>query len=149
MVYTDDAFTLQPVAFEICCGSAGLSAALKRSGFQTLAIDHVSNRHSTKVKIFVLDVSNENQLDLLMSMISFIKPCYIHMGLPCGTCSRARERPMPAKLGGHMGPKPLHDGDHLLGLPDLSGANKIKVEGANELYNCAITILLLCSNCSA
>ena len=51
---------------------------------------------------------------------------------------------MPAKLGGHMGPKPLRNETHLLGLPDLQGADKTKVELANQLYQCAISILMLC-----
>ena len=113
-------------------------------GFTPFAVDHAANRHSPKVKIFTLDVSNPQQLELLETMICFTKPCYIHLGLPCGTCSRAREKPMPAKLGGHMGPKPLRNEIHLLGLPDLQGADKTKVELANQLYQCAISILMLC-----
>ena len=142
-------FTLQPVTFEICCGSAGLSSALRRLGFKTFAIDHAANRHSPKVKIFTLDVSNPQQLDLLETMIRFSKPCYIHLGLPCGTCSRARERPMPAKLGGHIGPKLLRNEMYPLGLQDLQGADKTKVELANQLYRCAIAIMRPVSSCDA
>ena len=139
-----DSITLQPIAFEICCGSAGLSAELRRLGFQVHAIDHSSNRHTPKVRTLVLDVSNLQQLSLLESMISFTKPCYVHLGLPCGTCSRARERPMPKKLGGHAGPQPLRDANNLLGFAHLSGADLIKVTLANNLYRAANSLLQLC-----
>ena len=92
----------------------------------------------------VLDVSNLQQLQLLESMIKFVKPCYIHLGLPCGTCSRAREKPMPKSMGGHMGPQPLRNADNLLGLPHLCVADLTKVTLANQLYRAAIVILQLC-----
>ena len=140
----DAVFTLQPVTIEVCCGSAGLSSALRRLGFHVHAIDHSANRHSPKVRTLVLDVSNLQQLQLLESMIKFVKPCYIHLGLPCGTCPRAREKPMPKSMGGHMGPQPLRDADNLLGLPPLCGADLTKVTLANQLYRAAIVILQLC-----
>ena len=136
--------TLQPIVFEICCGAAGLSSALRRLGFTVYAIDHSANRHTPKVKTLVLDVSNGKQLSLLESMMRFSKPCYVHLGLPCGTCSRAREKPLPKKLGNRMGPPPLRDADHLMGFPDLQGANLHKVSAANSLYKAAITLLQLC-----
>ena len=137
-------FTLQPTVFEICCGSAGLSSALRRLGFNVHAIDHSANKHTPKVRTLVLDVSDSQQLSLLESMLHFTRPCYVHLGLPCGTCSRAREKPMPKKLGGRMGPQPLRDAENLLGLPFLQGADLTKVNLANALYKSAIGILKLC-----
>ena len=140
----DAVFTLQPVTIEVCCGSAGLSSALRRLGFHVHTIDHAANRHSPKVRTLVLDVSNLQQLQLLESMIKFVKPCYIHLGLPCGTCPRAREKPMPKSMGGHIGPQPLRDADDLLGLPHLCGADLTQATLANQLYRAAIVILQLC-----
>ena len=140
----DTAFTLQPVVIEICSGSAGLSAALRRLGFQVFAIDHSANRHSPKVRTLVIDVSNSQQLELLESLLMFSKPCYVHLGLPCGTCSRAREKPMPKSLGGHMGPQPLRDANNLMGLPHLQGSDLVKVTLANKLYRAAVLVLLWC-----
>ena len=74
----------------------------------------------------------------------FSEPCYVHLGLPCGTCSRARGKPMPKSLGGHMGPQPLRDANNLLGLPQLQGSDLVKVTLANKLYRAAILILLWC-----
>ena len=140
----DTAFTLQPVVIEICSGSAGLSAALRRLGFQVFAIDHSANRHSPKVRTLVIDVSNSQQLELLESLLMFSKPFYVHLGLPCGTCSRAREKPMPKSLGGHMGPQPLRDANNLMGLPHLQGSDLVKVTLANKLYRAAVLVLLWC-----
>ena len=140
----DAVSTLQPVVVEICCSSAGLSAALRRLGFQVFAIDHAANRHSPKVRTLVLDVSISQQLELLESLMMFSEPCYVHLGLPCGTCSRARGKPMPKSLGGHMGPQPLRDANNLLGLPQLQGSDLVKVTLANKLYRAAILILLWC-----
>ena len=140
----DDSFTLEAITFEICCGSAGLSDALRRLGFQIYPIDHAANRHAPKVKIFTLDVSNSQHVALLEKMMRHCKPCHVHMGLPCGTCSRAREKPMPAKFGGHMGPPPLRDTEHLLGLAGLRDSDKTKIELTNKLYKCAIQLLKVC-----
>ena len=140
----DECFTLEATTFEICCGAAGLSDALRRLGFQVYPIDHAANRHAPKVKVFTLDVSNLQHVALLEKMMRHCKPCHIHMGLPCGTCSRAREKPMPAKFGGHMGPPPLRDAENLLGLPGLSTNDQTKVELANKLYQCAIQLLKVC-----
>ena len=135
---------MEATTFEICCGSAGLSDALRRRGFQVYPIDHAANRHAPKVKVFILDVANLEQVALLETMLRHCKPCHIHLGLPCGTCSRARERPMPLKFGGHMGPPPLRDANHLLGLPNLQEVDQLKVDLANKLYKCAIRLLEVC-----
>ena len=43
-----------------------------------------------------------------------------------------------------MGTQPLRDADHLLGLPNLFGANLTKVTLANRLYEAAVSILHVC-----
>ena len=48
---------------------------------------------------------------------------HIHLGVPCGTCSHARERALPSKLKGrYSAPQPLRDARHPLGKP---GAHRI------------------------
>ena len=104
----------------------------------------MANRHSPKVRTLVLDVSNAQQLELLESLFMFSKPCDVHPGPPCGTCSRAREKPMPKSLGGHMGLQSLRDASNLLGLLHLQGSDLVKVTLANKLYRAAVLILLWC-----
>jgi len=69
---------MEATTFEICCGSAGLSDALRRLGFQVYPIDHAANRHAAKVKVFTLDVSNSDQVRLLEQMLHHCRPCLEH-----------------------------------------------------------------------
>lgn len=62
-----------------------------------------------------------------------------HMGLPCGTCSKAREISL---VGTRPGPPPLRGWGHLLGFPWNSKSDKIKVHSANELYSRAFAFAL-------
>ena len=76
---------------EICRGAAGLSSALKECGFTVFAIDAQRNRHSPKVRPIVLELSEQHCQTILMDLLHRVRPLYIHLGLPYGTCSPARE----------------------------------------------------------
>ena len=69
-------------------------------------------------------------------MIFQTRPKLSHFGLMCGTCSRARDRPVSPALRarGAPSPKPLRDAEHLLGLPGLSEVNQQRVSNANQVY---------------
>lgn len=92
----------------------------------------------------MLDLTNSKHVDILKSLFHFCRPCYAHFGLPCGTCSRAREKPLPAHLKGYSAPQPLRDECHVEGLPHLSGSDRLKVETANMLYKHAVELLEIC-----
>ena len=68
----------------------------------------------------------------------------VHFGLPCGTASRARERPVSEELRAQGVPSPLQlrSADYLLGLPGLSILNQQKADSANALYALAIEVLV-------
>ena len=66
------------------------------------------------------------------------------MGLPCGTCSRAREKPLPRHLQHIRPPQPLRSELHVEGLPTLAGSDLLKVQAANALYKSAVAILETC-----
>ena len=80
---------------EAFCGSAGLSRALRACGFAVYPVDFDKNRHASKVHVIDLDLTVQPCVDVFKQMLSDLQPSYIHMGLPCGTCSRAREKPLP------------------------------------------------------
>eukprot|EP00435_Cladocopium_sp_Y103_P006911 s6056_g2.t1 len=67
------------------------------------------------------------------------------MGLPCGTASRAREKPVAKRLriDGAPQPRPLRDQNHLLGLPDLTPSEQYRVTAANKVYATAEHVLFL------
>ena len=105
-----------------------------RAGFYPIAVDCASNRFTPKTKILELDLTRPNELQLLIDLLQEA----VRFGLPCGTCSRAREQAIP---GMAKAPPPLRDSDFLLGLPNLSGLNQTKVQKANEVYRAAVQIM--------
>ena len=81
------------------------------------------------------DLRESDQQDCLLSFLRELKPSLIHIALPCGTGSRARERPIPKHLlrTGAPNPRQLRDQAHPLGLPNLTSFERLKVDKANQL----------------
>eukprot|EP00435_Cladocopium_sp_Y103_P070387 s19_g35.t1 len=119
------------VFLELCAGSASLSAEVKKLGVEVLAFDHESNRHETKCKVISLDLSLPHAFERLTDLVNSCNVLGVHMGPPCGTCSKARGIPM---ADGSAGPQPLRDSMHLLGLPHLQHRDFQRVTAANALY---------------
>lgn len=127
---------------EICASRASFSKAAREAGFETISIDH--QVVSPLSPILVLDLTKPEGQHILFTILEQPRLFAVHMGLPCGTASRARDRPIPAKLRaqGAPSPKPLRSAIHPLGLPNLAGVNRAKVHSANILYQLAIQILV-------
>ena len=70
-------------------------------------------------------------------------PFLVHLGLPCGTSSKARGRPLP---NGEIGPSPLRSRDFPLGLPSLQpgSVDSCRVDTANRLYAFGYRVLRYC-----
>ena len=130
---------------ELCADCAVLSSEAAKRGFQTFAFDHKLNRFSPKAKIFQLDLAKAESGQLLSDMYHHMKPQWTQMGLPCGTASRVREKPVSNKLRaeGAPQPRPLRDQDNLMSLADLSPAEQRRVDGANQVYQAAEGILFI------
>ena len=96
----------QPFAVEICCGQASLSRCLINAGFSVLAVDHVL--HDPQVPVILLDLTQATNQDILIDLLNSRPPNYIHLGMPCGTASRARERPVAQDKILQGGPQPHH-----------------------------------------
>ena len=127
------------VFVELCAGSAVLSSEASKQGFQTFAVDHEMNRFLPKSKIFLLDLSQETSQQLLSDMYRQMRPQWTHMGLPCGTASRAREKPV--SVWGAPQPRPLRDQNNLLGLDCLTESERHRVDCANKVYRTAEHVL--------
>ena len=118
---------------------------MKQRGFSVFPVDHEFNTHKTAVSTISLNLQDVKSQQLVESMITQTKPAAIHLGLPCGTCSRARDKPLSAHLKAHFhDPPPLRDANNLLGYPNLSGTQALKVQTANDLYKCGVRILYIC-----
>ena len=126
-------YVKKPYVFlELCAGSASLSAEVKKLGLDVFAFDHDSNRHQTKCKVISMDLSQPHAIDRISAIIHNCVVLGVHMGPPCGTCSKARGIPM---ADGTAGPQPLRSESHLLGLPNLRPHDRARVDAANLLYS--------------
>ena len=118
---------------------------MKKRGFSIFPVDHEFNSHKTAVATISLNLQDIKNQKLVEDMLLQVKPAAIHLGLPCGTCSRARERPLPQHLKDQFSdPPPLRDAQHLLGFPHLTGTQATKVQTANDLYKWGVKLLYIC-----
>ncbi|CAE7927895.1 unnamed protein product [Symbiodinium necroappetens] len=136
-VATDGDGEKAPWLVEVCAGSAVLSATALRAGWNALPIDQPSCRFHAHTPLFIMDMRQSSSSVLLASLASRANVAWYHFGLPCGTCSRARERPLP------NAPLPLHDADNLFGKAGLRPAEQEQVTAANQVYEQAVEVLFL------
>ena len=95
--------------------------------------------------LIISDLGRPHDQSVVLDMLDNLRPISAHLGLPCGTCSRARDRPLPKELRSKFqAPPPLRDVDNLMGFPYLTGIHKTKVDAANSLYILAVQILKKC-----
>ena len=131
---------------EIFAGSARLSKAALEQGFASIAVDHKSDRASG-IAIQHYDLTDPSHLDSLVIFIQENKDdiAMVWMAPPCGTASKARERPLKhlEKLGMSI-PKPLRSKEQPDQLDGLGGINKIKTGTANMLYDAVLVIATTC-----
>ena len=134
------------VCLELCAGSANLSHALRNRGFDAIAIDSSHNKHQSKLQCLQLDLSGPQARDVIIHALAISPIAYVHVAPPCGTASRARERPLPRHLAlaGVPQPKPLRDSSHPSGLPNLQGVNLDRVTQANAIYQLCAELFALC-----
>ena len=114
---------------EIFAGTGRLGAAMSRRGSYTLLIDIEFGP--------AYDVTKEALQVLIRGWIAsgFIEG--LHLGLPCDSFSRARDR--------RPGSPPLRSDALPLGLPDLRDADRQKVERGNRLLKFSVGLLVQCS----
>ena len=126
-----------PLCVELFAGKATLSRALIQSGFEVLSIDHVSD--SPMAPIVVLDLTTSAGQTILWEILASDRLFSAHLGLPCGTSSKARERPVPERLR-RMGVP----AEYPMGVPQLSELERLKVEKGKRalsvgLRNCLVS----------
>ena len=123
---------------ELFCGTANLSSAVSTTGLSTYSIDHVVK--SSKVSVTKLDISEQEGQRVLFECIHSANLASLHAGPPCGTSSKAREKPLPNHLS-YLDIRPLRSLDDLWGdhLPRSATA---RVRAANILY--VVTVIAAC-----
>ena len=133
----------QAVVYEIFAGCAKLSQQLNNVGFATIPVDSSHNKHTPLVPVMILDLTDQQAQKCLKDHIVATRPAAIHIALPCGTGSRAREKPLPRQLvqQGAKTPKPLRNDQHILGIPGLPKHDHSRVTSANILASFVVDIL--------
>ena len=138
--------SLKPVRFvshasemiflEVFAGSGNLSESVRSLGLTVHAIDSVTKRQ-TGVSIHVLDLTKSSDVDILVDMALRANIASAHFAPPCGTSSKARERPLPEGMQG-VRAEPLGSSSQPLGISGLQGIDAKRVAAANWLY--AVTL---------
>ena len=133
-----------PIFVDFFAGRGTLSRAAIQAGFTVLSIDHDAS--SATVPMVLLELTTKTGEAILWDILSSNNVLGVHMGLPCGTASLARERPVAASLRalGVPNPPPLRSAQHPLGLPNLGSFHQAKVDAANQLYRLGVEILVYC-----
>ena len=128
------------ICLELCAGSAKLSSALSQVGFQSIPIDHSSNKHHQRMHCVQINLAEPGAFCLIKTLLEETNIFYVHMAPPCGTASAARSRPVRPELlaAGFPHPVPLRSKEQPLGLDNLTVVQQIRVSHANQIY-------LLCS----
>ena len=121
---------------EIFCGKAKLSKFLRRKGFQVFSVDH---RAPKGVPVLLIDINSPSQKQVLEELLRRDAIIYVHFAPPCGTCSAARN----IRLSKHQhGPPPLRSMRRPMGLFNLKGVQKLRVEAANRLYQWTVDMII-------
>ena len=134
---------------EVFAGTSVLTVEVRKTNLRGVAIDRSKER--AKGPITILDLTLEEDIQFLEE---FIKQeshniCLIHFAPPCGTCSAARKRKLPAKIAatlhkaGITPPQPLRSEAFPMGLPGIAGLDLHKVQQANTLYYTTKRLALL------
>ena len=82
----------RPLFVEIFAGKGSLSRAMVQAGFSVLSLDHENN--GAVVPLVMLDLTTPSGVKILWDILASPSLMAIHLGLPCGTASRARDRPV-------------------------------------------------------
>ena len=79
-----------PLLLEICAGSAALSSTASQRGWDVVPVDQASCRFTPRTPLVILDLRDPSSLDVLLGFDSASPADWIHLGLPCWTCSRGQ-----------------------------------------------------------
>ena len=137
-----ESFTEQDaIILEIFAGTAGVTAAFKRCGFEnSVAVDR-TRAHGALASIIPMDLTKPSDQMTLFEWIKHPAVKGVFLAPPCGTASAAREIALP----GQHAPKPLRTLDEPDGVSTLSGNDMLRVSAANILYEFTASVMDLCT----
>jgi hypothetical protein len=139
------------LALELCAGSGTLTACLRDRGLDAFGFDWQGNRFQKQAPIITIDLSLPSAVATLMQILNSYDVEFVWAGLPCGTCSRARERPVAAALRRKGAPQPrqLRNAAEPHGMsnlrPPMTLRERNMVETANAIYDNVAEFLMQCT----
>ena len=112
-------------SFELCAGSS----VAQKYGYRVMPVDRKRNRRTPKCRVIELELSSDHAWEVLRYIIQTCDIASVHFAL--WYLQQARGIPLP---NGDPGPQLLRRTAFPLGVPEMSNADRIKVNAANELY---------------
>ncbi|CAE7441415.1 unnamed protein product [Symbiodinium sp. CCMP2592] len=131
------------LVIQLFCGSAGLSWACHRLGFQVMPIWHKQPDAKPRLRVHQLDLANADSVHSLQHFIitESHRIAMIWAAVPENTVSAAREKPIPRLQRLNLPvPQPLRSTKRPHGLDGLVGRDKQRCEVANRLYQSVSTL---------
>ena len=111
-------------------------------------MDWKRNKHKPTVPIVNADLTTEAGQKIVWELVQQEHVMYVHLAPPCGTYTRARERPIPKwQLGlGAPNPQPLRSDERPEGLAPrhMTPLDSLKVQKGNEIANFCAKIANYC-----
>ena len=137
------------VFVELMCGAARLTAACAKRGFRAFGIDWKRNKSSKPHgHCLMIDLTVPANQRFVLGLILAGQVAGLHAAPPCGTATRARDKPLnaDARAAGLKRPMPLRSGKWPRGFPTLRGQDKERVDSANVLYDFVVSAAEACSS---
>jgi hypothetical protein len=124
------------LALELCSGSARLTKHFCARGINAIGVDWKRNASRPEGPSILLDLTDPTGQEILRRAVLSGRVKLAHGAPPCGTATRARERPIPQWLKdqGAPEPKPLRSAEFPEGLPGLKDTDLVRIETANRIY---------------
>ena len=125
-------------ALELCCGSANWSAALRTHGVNAIGVDYGRNPQTPHAPTIQADISLPAGQIIVDKAEADMSADILHAAPPCGTASKARDRPIPSRLRmkGAPCPRPLRSSEYPRGFPSgLTPTEQLRVDTANRIYD--------------
>ena len=134
---------------EIFCGIALLSKACIDEGISAIGIDQCYARRPRNAPWIAVDVTVDEMQEVVFKMFSEPESHSIPwIALPCGTLTRARERPMPEawRKAGVPDAPPLRSVHHLWGLDEMLSdpLHGPRIRAANKLIKFMFMLITMC-----
>ena len=129
------------IILELFCGTAGLTACFRRHDYtSSIAIDKIKSKFP-HASVIQLDLTDANCQQLVKQWLTNSNVVAVFLAPPCGTCSLARNIPVPDNP---HAPKPLRSLFEPDGLRDLDNVDCLRVSQANLLYDFCREIVDMC-----